>query len=179
MSHTFTKTNAHDITCTRRFQFCAGHRVYGHESKCAHLHGHNYVVLVTARPVGNMLRSTESTALDSLGRVIDFSVIKRLLGEWIDQKWDHGFILFAEDNQMRQLMSRLPIDQSVVGGVLPIQKLYLMQSNPTAENMAQHLLVDICPMLFTPLGIEICKVRVWETENCYADASLADQVNES
>jgi 6-pyruvoyltetrahydropterin/6-carboxytetrahydropterin synthase len=26
----------HDISC--------GHRVYGHESKCAHLHGHNYRV---------------------------------------------------------------------------------------------------------------------------------------
>lgn len=28
------KTAYHDISC--------GHRVYGHESKCAHLHGHNY-----------------------------------------------------------------------------------------------------------------------------------------
>ena len=32
------------LTCTRRLQFCAGHRVYGHESKCANVHGHNLAV---------------------------------------------------------------------------------------------------------------------------------------
>ena len=71
------------ITCTRRFQFCAGHRVHRHESKCRNLHGHNYVLFVTVT----------APELDSLGRVIDFSIIKGLVGDWIDSKWDHGFIL--------------------------------------------------------------------------------------
>ena len=53
------------ITCTRRIQFCAGHRVMGHEGKCRNLHGHNYVVFVTA----------QADELDSVGRVIDFSVL--------------------------------------------------------------------------------------------------------
>lgn len=37
------------ISCTRRLTFAAGHRVWKHEGKCAHPHGHNYVVEVTAR----------------------------------------------------------------------------------------------------------------------------------
>lgn len=39
------------ITCTRRLQFCAGHRVLGHEGKCARPHGHNYTLFVTAKAV--------------------------------------------------------------------------------------------------------------------------------
>ena len=29
-------------TVIRSHEICAGHRVVGHESKCRHLHGHNY-----------------------------------------------------------------------------------------------------------------------------------------
>ena len=57
------------ITCTRRLTFCAGHRVLGHESKCAHPHGHNYVVYVTA----------EAEQLDDVGRVMVTCVTRGLL----------------------------------------------------------------------------------------------------
>ena len=50
-------------TITRRLEFDAGHRVYQHESKCNHVHGHRYVVEVEA-----------TGTLDGLGRIIDFSV---------------------------------------------------------------------------------------------------------
>ena len=32
------------ITCTRRIEFDAAHRVMGHEGKCKHLHGHRYAL---------------------------------------------------------------------------------------------------------------------------------------
>src|SRR5262249_22784820 len=54
------------ITATRRIQFAAGHRVFGHEGKCRYLHGHNFVALVTAA----------ADDLDAVGRVIDFGVLK-------------------------------------------------------------------------------------------------------
>ncbi len=139
--------------CTRRLQFCCGHRVMRHESKCAHLHGHNYVAFFTA-----------SAQLDDVGRVIDFSVIKERVGGWIDEFWDHGFVLNEEDEGAIQSVSNFAPKDEVE------QKLYLMPKNPTAENMAEHLLNDICPSLFAETGVEITKVRIWETENCYADA---------
>lgn len=137
------------ITCTRRIQFCSGHRVMGHENKCAHPHGHNYVAFFTAR----------AEDLDSVGRVIDFSVLKERIGGWIDEYWDHGFIYARADKEM--------------GAVFKGRwKNYDLPTNPTAENLADHLLRVVCPEVLSGTGVEVTKVTIWETENCYADASV-------
>lgn len=141
------------ITCTRRLQFCAGHRVMGHEGKCRNLHGHNYVVLVTA----------QADELDSVGRVIDFSVLKEKVGGWIDEHWDHGFVLSTFDSSAIGAVSSMTCEE---------QKLSLMPTNPTAENMADYLLRLICPVVLSGTGVVVTKVVVWETENCYAEAAL-------
>jgi 6-pyruvoyltetrahydropterin/6-carboxytetrahydropterin synthase len=52
------------------------------------------------------------------------------------------------------------------------QKLYLMPTNPTAENMANYLLRSICPMVLADTGVVVSKVVVRETENCWAEATL-------
>jgi 6-pyruvoyltetrahydropterin/6-carboxytetrahydropterin synthase len=151
-------------TCTRRIQFCSGHRLLNHESKCAHLHGHNYVAFITC----------QAAKLDEVGRVIDFSCIKEAIGGWIDQNWDHGFILHREDPNVLMMMSadlgRLP--QTVEGAVAKIraQKLYLMDRNPTAENMAAYLLY-IGNQLLEGYGVKVVKVVLFETENCYAEVT--------
>jgi len=67
------------IRITRKIEFDSGHRVLGHEGKCAHLHGHRYVAEITV----------ESAGLDSLGRVVDFSVIKEKVGKWVDENWEY------------------------------------------------------------------------------------------
>lgn len=140
-----------NVTCTRRIQFCSGHRVYKHKSKCAHLHGHNYVVFIHARV----------EQLDALGRVIDFSILKDLVGGWIDEHWDHGFLLDASDKEGRAALAMMGLQQ----------KVYFME-NPTAENMALHLL-NICKeSLMFDTGVEVFKIVLWETENCFAEAIL-------
>lgn len=143
------------ITCTRRLQFCAGHRVMGHENKCAHLHGHNYVVELTA-----------ASELDSIGRVIDFSVLKMLVGSWIEQQWDHGFILNKDDRDAIAIVADfIPRDGAK-------QKIHLMPYNPTAENMAKYLLEVIGPATLAGTGVRLVGVVVHETENCKAEATL-------
>jgi 6-pyruvoyltetrahydropterin/6-carboxytetrahydropterin synthase len=143
------------ITATRRIQFCAGHRVVGHESRCAHLHGHNYVALVTA----------SAEQLDGVGRVIDFSVLKESVGSWIEEYWDHGFVLWIEDGPGQAAMASMRLDG------IP-QKEYIMPSNPTAENMARFLLFSIGPRVLDGTGVRLTKVVLWETENCFAEATL-------
>ena len=141
-------------TATRRLQFCAGHRVMGHENKCAHLHGHNYVALITAT----------ADKLDSVGRVIDFSVIKQRVGGWIEQHWDHGFIIARSDKQVLDWLGQFrPRPETH-------QKLFLMDANPTSENMARFLLERVCPDVLDGTGVGVTRVRLWETENCYAEA---------
>lgn len=136
------------MQAVRRLQFCAGHRVLDHESKCANAHGHNYVAYFHA----------ESQGLDKLGRVIDFSVLKERIGKWIDENWDHAFIVFKDD---RELIA-----------ALKDHKLFALGQNPTAENMAQFLLDEICPEVLQGTGVEVVKVVLWETENCYVEAAL-------
>lgn len=144
------------ITCTRRVAFCAGHRVFGHENKCRHPHGHNYVAYFEA----------EAPRLDTVGRVIDFSVLKELLGGWIDEKWDHAFIYWQDDAPMRNSLFALAGEQ----GKKP--KMYAMPTNPTAENMAEYLLREIAPAVLFATGVRITKVTIEETENCTATAVL-------
>lgn len=137
-------------SCTRRLEFDAAHRVQGHEGKCRNLHGHRYVVEATF----------SATTLDSLGRVVDFGVIKTILGQWLDDNWDHTTILFNEDASLGKAIS------AQTG-----QTIYYMPTNPTAENMADYLLHEICPKLFASYPIRCTRLRLYETPNCYAESA--------
>jgi len=147
------------IQALRRIHFCAGHRLLEHGGKCENLHGHNYVadVYVTASEV------------DSVGRVVDFAEIKRVFKGWIDDHWDHGFILCDRDHTAIQ----------AVRSVSP-HKLYLMSHNPTAENIARHLLEVVSPKLldaFPGHSLRVARVSIWETKETCADVSCMDELN--
>jgi len=139
------------ITVARRIQFSAGHRLWKHEGKCASIHGHNYVV------------SFHATAekLDSVGRVVDFSVLKERLGGWIETHWDHGFICHKNDRLPQEAFS-----------VIEDQKVFLLDDNPTAENLALYLLHVVGPQQLEGTGVKLVRVVLWETENCCAEVSL-------
>ena len=139
------------VTVTRKLEFDAGHRVYRHESKCATLHGHRYVAEITA----------EAPKLDSIGRVIDFSVIKERIGGWIDNFWDHTTLLFKDDESTVEAVKKLP------GWKTP----FICPFNPTAENMAEYLIDVICPKLMEDTEVRIVKIKLWETPNCYAEVT--------
>lgn len=139
------------ISCTRRIEFDAAHRVMNHESKCRHLHGHRYVVEATF----------SAPDLDALGRVIDFGVIRDILGGWIDEYWDHTTILNLKDEALGEAIA------AQTG-----QAVYYIEGNPTAERMADYLLNDICPILFASTGATCTRIVLRETPNCYAEVTL-------
>jgi 6-pyruvoyltetrahydropterin/6-carboxytetrahydropterin synthase len=132
----------HDISC--------GHRVVGHESKCRHLHGHNYRVHFALSAID----------LDGLGRVIDFGVIKTVLCEWLEREWDHCLLLWAEDPWAKTLHAMDPT------GVV------LLPFNPTAERMAEHLLTVVAPRLLLGREVQCVEVRIEETAKCHATARV-------
>lgn len=78
------------ITICKRIEWDAAHRVLRHESKCATLHGHRYAAEIAC----------SADALDDLGRVIDFGVIKEVVGKWIDDNWDHNTLLNRDDLEL-------------------------------------------------------------------------------
>lgn len=151
------ETYQETITCTRRFSFDAAHRVLEHESKCKYLHGHRWEVEITC----------SAPRLDNLGRVIDFGEIKRIVGMWIDESWDHNLILNGSDPLLD-----LPAEHFTA--VLMGRGPYILHCNPTAENLASHL-HEISSELLNDMGVKVSRVRVYETPNCYADYSVTRQ----
>lgn len=135
----------------RRIKFCAGHRLFGHGGKCEHFHGHNYTAdfFVTGDTV------------DSVGRVLDFADLKARTKGWIDENWDHSFLVFEKDHNA---IAALEMVQPC--------RLFKMPYNPTAENMARYLLEEMCPTVLAGSGARATSVRIWETDEAYAEALL-------
>lgn len=140
-------------TVTRRLEFDAAHRVPRHESKCRSLHGHRYVVEVTATAPG----------LDTAGRIVDFGVVKELVGGWLDREWDHTTIL---DGTLDA-----PLADFIEAHQNPGRPVVRLAGPPTAEVMARVILARAQELL-APCGVTVTRVRVYETPNCYADAEV-------
>ena len=133
------------IECVRKLWFCCGHRLVGHESKCANVHGHNYTLFVYAR----------AKELDQVGRVVDFAILKEKIGGWIDHYWDHSFLLFKKDDKLMPIKDHLEINKPP----------FICDFNPTAENMANYLLKTVCPTLLEGESFTVHKIELWEAEN--------------
>jgi 6-pyruvoyltetrahydropterin/6-carboxytetrahydropterin synthase len=125
---------------TREIHFCYGHRLLNYAGKCKNLHGHNGIAVITI----------ESGKLDDLGMVTDFSNIKTLVSQWIDDNLDHRMILSEED-------PLLPVLQQ------QNEPVFVMKVNPTAENIAK-LIFDFV----LDAGFPVTKVTLWETASCFA-----------
>jgi 6-pyruvoyltetrahydropterin/6-carboxytetrahydropterin synthase len=100
--------------------------------------------------------------LDAIGRVVDFSVLKERLGSWVDKNWDHSFLVNEEDSV---LMAAIP-------PVMKNKDAFICPFNPTAENMAEYVLKVVAPKVMEGTGVEVFKIVLWETENCFATAEL-------
>lgn len=176
----------------RTHEICAGHRVVGHESKCRHLHGHNYVFHFEVAPKikkikhgepGFELVVNDRSKLDDLGRVIDFSVVKSTLCEWLENNWDHKFLHWNEDPLIKALT--LVHDEYVVDHHDDVGRaayrsdikdlsnsLVPLPFNPTAENLAAHMVNVIGPRLLDEHGVQLVRCVIEETSKCHVEYTL-------
>lgn len=152
-------------TCTQRIEFDSGHRVLGHKGKCRHLHGHRYAAEITCY----------ATKLDNLGMVVDFAKIKEVMGSWINSRLDHNLILHVDDPISKVWNESYGLDpgerlclRELKAEVFAGKAPYIMQDNPTAENLA-ILIYSKSAEFLRGEGISVSRVRVYETPNCWAD----------
>lgn len=120
---------------TKVIEFSYGHRLLEHQGKCRHLHDHNGMVEV----------DIDAQALDSMGMVIDFVRINEVVKHWIDANLDHRMLLCRID----------PLVEMLQGAGEP---MFIMEDNPTAENIAK--------LIWTSArneGLPVSEVRMWET----------------
>lgn len=160
----------------RSHEICAGHRVVGHESKCRHLHGHNYVFHFHVAPKISFPEAgfAKGSALDHVGRVIDFSVVKSTLCQWLEDNWDHKFLHWEKDDLMTGLAILIK-QQNQFGNDIVFAEdakhfsgsLVSLPFNPTAENLAQYMVEVIGPRLLDEHGVELVKCTIEETSKCH------------
>jgi 6-pyruvoyltetrahydropterin/6-carboxytetrahydropterin synthase len=112
-------------------KFSAAHRLVGYEGNCERIHGHNYKVEVCV----------SSSELNSMGLVIDFRLVRRLLGG-ILKDMDHQYL-----NDLDAFMDQ----------------------NPSAENIARYIYNRLTKDI--PPPVKLLAVRVWENDDCCATYS--------
>ncbi|HTS29579.1 MAG TPA: 6-carboxytetrahydropterin synthase QueD [Bryobacteraceae bacterium] len=110
--------------------FAAGHALRNYRGKCENVHGHNYRCQVTV----------EGTELDSVGLLVDFVELKKVVHSVLD-RMDH------------QWLNEFP----------PFDVL-----NPSAENMAKYIYDEVCEGLKTRQGVRVGAIRLWETDTACA-----------
>lgn len=127
-------------TITVELEFCYGHRLLGYDGKCRYPHGHN----------GKVQLALRGTELDGQGMMVDFTVLKRDVNQWIDNTLDHRMILQESDPLVAFL-------QAQNEPVCPIP------NHPTTENIAK-MIFDYCQSR----GYPIFEVTLWETTKNFA-----------
>lgn len=136
---------------TKEIEIDMAHRVCFHKSKCRNLHGHRYKIEVW---VDDKVIDTHWAS--DYGMVIDFSDLKQIMIEELDERFDHGAVFYAQDPYRQDLESMIRLgDQNP-------DKLHFVDFMPTAENLANYWF----QLLFKPLldkNIKLAHVKVWET----------------
>lgn len=141
---------------TTRLEFDAGHRIPSHKSQCRNLHGHRYAIEITLE--GDII---QQEGISDQGMVMDFSDVKAIARREVVDVWDHAFLVYRGDTELLTFLNSLPNHKTVV-----------MESIPTAENMAATAfrILDACYR--DTYGNHLCllQVRLYETPNSWADA---------
>ena len=125
---------------TKAIDFCYGHRLLEYDGKCRHLHGHNGLLEV----------DIEADSLDSLGMVMDFTEVRDIVKGWVDDNLDHKMLL-RRDDPVAPLLTDLG------------EPVYLLNDNPTAENIAVLIFQQARSQ-----GLHIAEIRLWESPTSYA-----------
>jgi 6-pyruvoyltetrahydropterin/6-carboxytetrahydropterin synthase len=136
---------------SKSFELSMGHRLSNYTGKCRHWHGHNYI--------GKLI--LEGNKLNELGMLMDYGVMKELIKDTIDARFDHKFVL-KKDDVFNQAMLKLADafedkDSSFV----------VVNYNPTVEN----IILDMKTMIEGSLtrGIKVT-IELSETSTSFAEA---------
>lgn len=136
---------------TKEIEIDMAHRVCFHKSKCRNLHWHRYKI-----EVGVDDKIIDTYGSSDYGMVIDFSDLKAVMIEELDDRFDHGAVFFKEDPYVSLLESIIHLnDQNPY-------KMHFVDFMPTAENLCKYWYNILEPKL-KGFNIAIAHVKIWET----------------
>lgn len=93
--------------------------------------------------------------------VMDFSDVKAIARRSVIDVWDHAFLVYRGDKTVLDFLGSLPDHKTVV-----------MDTAPTAENMAAEAFRILKAEYLDTYGnhLKLERVRLYETPNSWADA---------
>ncbi len=125
--------------------FDSAHFLHGYEGKCANIHGHHWVIEVTAAAESLIENGAKR------GMLIDFGDLKSAVRQLADD-YDHALII--ESGTLKEKTVEALQEEGF--------RLIQLPFRPTAENFARHFFG-----FFKSSGIPVKSVAVYETpENC-------------
>ena len=147
------------IRLTKEFSFEAAHALDGYDGPCREIHGHSYRLFVTVKgaPLADAGHPKQ-------GMVMDFGLLKSIVGQEIIARFDHALILqrtAASDDLRATLASRF-------------DNLVEVDYRPTCENMLADFAARIRPRL--PQGVSLHALRLHETATSFAEWYASDNV---
>ena len=147
------------IRITKKFDFEAGHALYGYDGKCKNLHGHSYKLHVTV-----MGSPIDDISNPKYGMVIDFGDLKKIVKEEIVDIFDHAMV-FNRNSPHLELAAELKEKG---------HHIILTDYQPTSENMVSDFAKKIMNRL--PDNIKLHSLLLQETESSYAEWYAVDNL---
>lgn len=142
MSTKESKTPVEKALVAKTFKWDSAHRLFNYKNICKNLHGHSYKTKVVIKG-----------PINDNGFVLDFNEMKPIQ-KWLDANWDHATIVSDKDKNLIDFLKKEK------------QRHFIMQDNPTAENMCREIYKIARKII--PGKLAIYQVSVWETETSEA-----------
>ncbi len=140
------------IRLTRCFSFEMAHALEGYDGLCSGIHGHSYRLQVTIK--GEQCNDPYDP---KYGMVMDFGLLKQIVGEQIVSRLDHALVLRRSEQgcDVKSMLSDY------------YDRIVLVDYQPTSENLLQDFAERLLESL--PDEVELYSLRLCETENSYAE----------
>ena len=135
------------LTVTKSVKFDAAHVLTNHQGLCKNLHGHTYRVEA----------SVSQQPGDTADMVIDFKDLKHTCEEVILSRFDHAFI-YDRTSAAESEIAAVVAKNGMRAVAIPFRS--------TAENLSRHFFGELKARV-----PGLCRVKVWETPDSYAEYS--------
>ncbi|MDO4880264.1 MAG: 6-carboxytetrahydropterin synthase [Capnocytophaga sp.] len=147
------------IRITKKFDFEAGHALFGYDGKCKNIHGHSYKLFVTV--IGEPI---EDNSHIKNGMVIDFGDLKSIVNQEIIKPFDHS-VIFNRLSPHKSIGEKLQAEG---------HNVIMVDYQPTSENLIIDFAKKIQAQL--PKSVSLFSLRLQETESSFAEWFASDNL---
>jgi 6-pyruvoyltetrahydropterin/6-carboxytetrahydropterin synthase len=134
------------ITIAKDFIWQMSHRLTFHKGLCKNIHGHSY-----------KLRIYLTGELDENGMIIDFYDLQQIVDPFVMGVLDHAFLCSSDDTDTIEFIKKNN------------WRHFVMDKTTTCENMCYLFIDKFKPELEKIPNIYSFKIRVYETEDAFAE----------